>query len=428
MSENSNTESLGSPTSGPPTEESSSSTSLAVVNTKPTGSMASKYAHEPTPMEEGTPVLASPVIATKPDDIVGESLHMIESMKKKVLVLFSEYMNADKFGPDSKEAMSALSSYKQFEQKITAAEDAHKSFISMFQEKSAPPAQNNSLVRLVVPTDLPSLQLRVLHAHGLPLNTNWEHLLPLCMNPEQVSWCREALMDRNWPWKEVRPRILDHFDTPYRKFLLMVEVGSMRQAPYESNGDYSNRFQKMRREAGMEDGTQLAVAYFASLKPSVKTVAQVAISSHLGAKLPNSINQIIDLVLASGEDSAFSIKNPYKRNRGSEEELVSRVSFIKTNKVSPGTSKVANGFKSNNISTNKGITKPKPCIYCGKEWSKGHRCEEFKEAKKSSSNAKANEGFSLSRVNRMAIRSNNDEKSNDDEDVTNGHLNRMALD
>ncbi|KAG0882371.1 hypothetical protein G6F33_014308 [Rhizopus arrhizus] len=48
----------------------------------------------------------------------------------------------------------------------------------------------------------------------------------------------------------------------------------------------------MRREAGMEDGTQLAVTYFASLKPSVKTVAQVAISSHLGAKLPSSINQI----------------------------------------------------------------------------------------------------------------------------------------
>ncbi|KAG0905317.1 hypothetical protein G6F33_012262 [Rhizopus arrhizus] len=48
----------------------------------------------------------------------------------------------------------------------------------------------------------------------------------------------------------------------------------------------------MRREAGTEDGTQSAVTYFASLKPSVKNIVQVAISSHLGAKLPVSINQI----------------------------------------------------------------------------------------------------------------------------------------
>ncbi|KAG0862429.1 hypothetical protein G6F15_013529 [Rhizopus arrhizus] len=67
-------------------------------------------------------------------------------------------------------------------------------------------------------------------------------------------------------------------------------------------------------------------------------------------------------------------------------------------------------------------------LYRGKEWNKGHRCEEFKEAKKSSNNAKAKEGFSLSRVNRMAIRSNTNEDSENDEDVTNGHLNRMALD
>jgi hypothetical protein len=217
------------------------------------------------------------------------------------------------------------------------------------------------------------------------------------MNPEQISWCGEALMNKRYIWKEVRPIVLDQCDTPYRKFLLMVEVGSMRQAPYESNREYSNRFQRVRREVGMEDGTQLAVTYFASLKPSVKTVAQVAISSHLGAKLPSSINQIIDLVLASGEDSAFSIKNK------------SLVSFVKTNKISPGASKVINGIESNNICTNKDISKPKSCTYCRKEWSKGHRCEEFKEAKKSLSNAKANEGFSLSRVNRMAIRSNNNE-------------------
>ncbi|KAG0749917.1 hypothetical protein G6F62_013369 [Rhizopus arrhizus] len=81
---------------------------------------------------------------------------------------------------------------------------------SLFEERQdAKDLGNNlGLVRLVVPNDLPVLQLRgetlwrkkadpfdsaydfcntfetVLHAHGLSLNSNWERLLPLCMNPE----------------------------------------------------------------------------------------------------------------------------------------------------------------------------------------------------------------------------------------------------
>jgi hypothetical protein len=55
----------------------------------------------------------------------------------------------------------------------------------------------------------------------------------------------------------------------------MVEVGSICQRTYESNKEYSNRFQKMRREAGMENSTLLAVAYFTSLKASIKSVAQL---------------------------------------------------------------------------------------------------------------------------------------------------------
>ncbi|KAG1258091.1 hypothetical protein G6F58_012040 [Rhizopus delemar] len=444
MSENIATES----TDGSPPQSSSPDSLMAP--TAQLGTMASKYAHsEATPMEEDIPP-----VSQKPEDIARKSLEMIKDMKKQALLLFATYMNSNKSDPDSPETLQALSLYREFEQKIVAAKEAHKSMTSLFEERQdAKDLGNNlGLVRLVVPNDLPVLQLRgetlwrkkadpfdsaydfcntfetVLHAHGLSLNSNWERLLPLCMNPEQVSWCREALMDKRYTWKEVRPIVLDHFDTPYRKFLLMVEVGSMRQAPYESNREYSNRFQKMRREAGMEDGTQLAVTYFASLKPSVKTVAQVAISSHLGAKLPVSINQIIDLVLASGEDSAFSIKNPHKRGRLTDEEQSSRGSLGTTSKVSSGTNKVINFVKSNNSNLNKGTNKPKPCMYCGKEWNKGHRCEEFKEAKKSSNNAKAKEGFSLSRVNRMAIRSNTNEDSENDEDVTNGHLNRMALD
>ncbi|KAG0974397.1 hypothetical protein G6F28_013262 [Rhizopus arrhizus] len=200
------------------------------------GTMASKYAHsEVTPMEEDTPTPVTP----KPEDVALKSIGMIKDMKKQALVLFAAYMNSNQSSPDSPETLQALSLYKEFEQKIVAAQEAHKSMISLFEDKQDLNGSDNlGSVRLVVPNDLPVLQLRgealwkkkadpfdsaydfcntfetVLHAHGLSLNSNWERLLPLCMNPEQVSWSREALMNKRYTWKEVRPIVLDHFDTP----------------------------------------------------------------------------------------------------------------------------------------------------------------------------------------------------------------------
>ncbi|KAG0733662.1 hypothetical protein G6F23_013129 [Rhizopus arrhizus] len=163
---------------------------------------------------------------------------------------------------------------------------------SLFEERQdAKDLGNNlGLVRLVVANDLPVFQLRgetLWRKKADPFDSAYDFIIR-----SKLYFMPMVYLSTQIGNKEVRPIVLDHFDTPYRKFLLMVEVGSMRQAPYESNREYSNRFQKMRREAGTEDGTQLAVTYFASLKPSVKNIVQVAISSHLGAKLPVSINQI----------------------------------------------------------------------------------------------------------------------------------------
>ncbi|KAG1250719.1 hypothetical protein G6F65_018627 [Rhizopus arrhizus] len=243
------------------------------------------------------------------------------------------------------------------------------------------------------------------------------------MNPEQVSWCREALLEKGFSWKQVRPMILDHFDTPYRKFLLMVEVGSMCQGTYESNREYSNRFQKMRREAGMEDSTLLAVTYFASLKASVKSVAQLAISSHFGSRLPSSITQIIDLVLASGEDSAFAAKTPHKRARPMNDDERTTRHAGNTSKAPFGTSKVlTNKYKT--PMANKGKSKTKPCTYCRKEWFQGHKCNEYLVAKNSNSNNKDN-----AQINRMAVRTVNQNVSDEEDDCEiNSPLNRMALD
>ncbi|KAG0810347.1 hypothetical protein G6F16_013577 [Rhizopus arrhizus] len=161
----------------------------------------------------------SPPQSSSPDSLMAPTAQL---GTMATLLLFATYMNSNKSDPDSPETLQALSLYREFEQKIVAAKEAHKSMTSLFEERQdAKDLGNNlGLVRLVVPNDLPVLQLRgetlwrkkadpfdsaydfcntfetVLHAHGLSLNSNWERLLPLCMNPEQVSWCREALMDK----------------------------------------------------------------------------------------------------------------------------------------------------------------------------------------------------------------------------------------
>ncbi|KAG1168619.1 hypothetical protein G6F70_009027 [Rhizopus microsporus] len=431
----------------PVQEVASPSTSSQVsFLSSPQGSMASKHASHPTPMEEDSPVIVSSACSTVSNDttehMLESSLEVLRSLKEQAKVLFGKYIISSQADSGSPAAVSAHTEYENMEKRYHQAKLAHKSFVEMFsaeeEVKISKPGVNDSLsARLVVPQDLPALQLKgesvwrkrcesfdsaydfcntfenVLRAHGLALNSNWERLLPLCMNAEQVSWCREALVDKNLQWKQVRPMILNHFDTPYRKFLLMVELSDMKQDLHESNREYANRYQKLRREAGMQDNTHLAVMFFASLKPNVKSMMQVALSSHFGTTLPTSINQIVDLVLASGEDSLFSSKSPYKRARNSYVEVASR--GINTSKVSSGTSKVSSS-KSPSTLAHKRTLVNKPCMYCDKPWTKGHKCQEFLDAK--------NLG-NISKTSRMAIRTVNE--PNEEEHI-NGQLNRMALD
>ncbi|KAL9539149.1 hypothetical protein MBANPS3_010440 [Mucor bainieri] len=148
--------------------------------------------------------------------------------------------------------------------------------------------------------------------------------------------------------------ILNFSDSPYRKFMLMAEV----------------RYQKLRREAGLDEGTQLAVVFFFSLRDNVRSRSQVAIATHFGSSLPTSINQIIDLVLASGEDSGL-VAPPSKRNRSESYQ-----------RTASSTSSSSQGNNKDN----------KMCIYCNKvTWFPGHRCPEFKFKKNASGPSKTSQ-------------------------------------
>ncbi|KAG0921436.1 hypothetical protein G6F57_021998 [Rhizopus arrhizus] len=110
-----------------------------------------------------------------------------------------EYMVLNEDDSDPAAALTAHEKFKECEQKVNRAKEALKSFSAMFEEVKTPSdGPSNHSLRLVVPNDLPTLQLKgdaiwrkkaecydsaydfcntfetVLRAHGQALNSNWE--------------------------------------------------------------------------------------------------------------------------------------------------------------------------------------------------------------------------------------------------------------
>ncbi|CEP12660.1 hypothetical protein [Parasitella parasitica] len=357
-----------------------------------------------------------------PLETASRSQSVLDKLTKKANVLFAKYSLLMEQDETSEFTVAAHNAY------MVANESLEKFKKSLSSFKSSLVVENSvvapRLQRAVVPSGLPFLQLKgdsvwkqnqdifdsafdfctafetILRAHVQPFDTNWERLLPMCLNSEQISWFEENLANKLLPWSEARVQILNFFDTPYRKFMLMAEVGALRQDTSETTREYASRYQKLRREAGLEDGTQLAVAFFVSLRDNVRSRYQVAIATHFGSSLPTFINQIMDLVLASGEDSGFA--PPSKRMRISGANKVANLDT--TNKALTSTNNISNG-----------ANKDRLCTYCLKViWFPGHRCIEFKNKKSSI------------KTSRMARRSNLDNETDSNQDTEEDEANKIS--
>ena len=351
-----------------------------------------------------------------PLETTSRSQTILNNLIKKVTILFATYTILMENDPDSNATNNAYDAYIAANNSLEKFKASFSSFKTSIA--NAAPASEFSVRRAVVPSGLPFLQLKgdsiwkqnqdaydsafdfctafetILRAHVQPFDSNWERLFPMCLNSEQISWFEENLSNKALQWSEAKVQILNFFDTPYRKFMLMAEVGTLRQDSSETTREYASRYQKLRREAGLEDGTQLAVAFFISLRDNVRARSQVAIATHFGSILPTSINQIMDLVLASGEDSGLA--PPSKRMRNNSVNKVANLDT--TNKTNTSTH------------NNNKFNKDKLCSHCNKvNWFPGHKCVEYKLKK-------------FNKTSRMARRTtqdndnDNDSQNNDDQD------------
>lgn len=100
--------------------------------------------------------------------------------------------------------------------------------------------------RRIVPPDMPQFQLaddiwkpkaqvfesvnhfvkefeRSLNAYKQPFDSEWERLLPLCLNSEQDSWFDETLKGKGYKWVKVVELLVDHYESPFYRFLKMIQ-------------------------------------------------------------------------------------------------------------------------------------------------------------------------------------------------------------
>lgn len=205
--------------------------------------------------------------------------------------------------------------------------------------------------------------------------------MPLSLSNVHYSWYTDKLMGKQLSWFEAKTILLDYMDTPYRRFLLMAKVGAMRQRRNETTRGYAEAFQKLRREANFEDGILLVVIFWVSLRESVQRASLSTIASRYGNKLPMEIDEMVELVCATGEDSSLltSVNSDSPPGNTSNKRL--RVDDY-ANDRNKGVSKPPFQKNSNNNEKSTFTPPSKACHYCGKSWFPSHRCKEFLANKK----------------------------------------------
>ncbi|KAI8326023.1 hypothetical protein EDC96DRAFT_593598 [Choanephora cucurbitarum] len=344
--------------------------------------------------------------------------------KNNYFISLGHYLKYSEQDPTSDAAKHAFEVTKRDEQLMKDAEHVLKMLKSLDGSASGSPLDSSSLEKksMLVPANLPFLQLTsdvviksskdtfdsvydfcqefvtVLEAHSLSLDDSWERLLPMCLNREERSWFEDKLKNKKFSWKKAEGILLDHFDTPFRKFLNMGRVWQMKQGKGESARAFGARFQQARRQACLEDGVQLVLCFWWNLRSEVRETCLVPLSANYGTKLPTKVEDIIALVSAATSDSANLLKNP-----GDMKSVAGWQSFASggagSSSSSSGDKKgKKRSFAGDDASKSKKswnfqkAVKKNLCFACRAPWSAGHTCPEREKREQE-------------RVSRMAVRS-----------------------
>ncbi|OAD73082.1 hypothetical protein PHYBLDRAFT_71588 [Phycomyces blakesleeanus NRRL 1555(-)] len=266
----------------------------------------------------------------------------------------------------------------------------------------------------------------VLHSYSMDLNVDWHRLLPIVLSREQRSWFDNYLRSSpELPWSFARDAFIKAYgiNDLERRVQLTHELMLMRMRTTESVSNYTDRYQRVRREADVADNMQAAIAYTSTLLPEL--ARQVSL---LQVNMPREKRDTIDKA-ASLARSIYSTvfltarsNEPVARAHTLGSEQVSRTSSSSSAGRSSGSSRENAQSRErsthkrcslhgkgnhdtedcrilkNALATKGGNRVEKaphankyvgsaPCRWCGEVWSHKHRCSSVSGSSSSSGSA-----------------------------------------
>lgn len=366
----------------------------------------------------------------------------LERKRKIHLYNMHQYLDASQIDPLAEETLRLDALLKK---SVVLVQDAEENLRVLASSVCIPPVSKplEDKPHQFVPRDLPFLQLEadacrekphrvafstvydfcqefttIIEAHSLSMNANWERLMFKCLGKVDRVWFQDKIKGKNLTWKQAESKILDRFDPPFRKFLRMSRLWSIKQQEGETVRSFSLRFDQLRQQSQMKDGTELALCFWSNLLPTVQTTCLAPLSKKFGNNIPTKLDEIIDLVSAASDDSSTFVissrSNREKKAIKTWNSLTNGVSPLSSSGSSSGThmgkkrpfeqEKERKGKRfSYDRPTSRKSQKTGTCKYCSATWSRNHAsCSSSFEENESSTYKPY-----LSKISRMASRSEN---------------------
>ncbi|KAJ8651495.1 hypothetical protein O0I10_012949 [Lichtheimia ornata] len=290
---------------------------------------------------------------------------------------------------------------------------------SMYKKMNKKDKVSNHSTRPVVPQDLPTMQWTgnvhdknklvfgsveqclnrfedVVGSYNQDMDEAWGRLLPRMLSPEQRSWYDDNLRPYvHLPWSFARKTLIKKYGIHdgERQSQAMFDLLHMAMGTNESVEYYTDRFNKTRREAGLDDNLAIAAVYTKSLVPELYKhvrLAQVNLPVELRSTTEQAANVARGLyATVIGATNKLQVTQKAKMDNGNHDKY----------KKQPGIKKRCRLHGKGNHSTDEcrllsrevshaqgnKIKKPNPssfksqqdkrCYKCNESWQPGHICK-----------------------------------------------------
>ncbi|KAG2209266.1 hypothetical protein INT47_005558 [Mucor saturninus] len=231
----------------------------------------------------------------------------LEDMKSKYYVCLGNYLlffRASRDGEDTKRARElskeAEKLFKDAEETLKVRKISNARKVPVVEEKNS-----------FVPPGLPFLQLVTDAICEKPHVPKFDSVYDFCQEftTDTQSWFEDKLAESSLNWKAGESELLDYYDIPLRKFLNMGRVWFIKQGASGSVRSFGAKFQKLRRQACLEDAVQSVLCFWWNVRPEFRKACMVPLAANYRTKMPSNVEDIIALVTTTTLDTSSLLLN-----------------------------------------------------------------------------------------------------------------------